>query len=121
MNYTIPTTQIVNLTRTVNKWILSNCGGIVYGNSRVGKTRTVHYITKSLRESCKFLLPVYERIIFSEKRNHRTNLKNGSGACAPEPLCLQSEPLTFQGFFLYTNLEDFFDTHLALYENELIL
>lgn len=60
MNYTIPTTQIVDLTNTINKWIsLNNCGGIVYGNSRVGKTRAIHYITKNLREVYGSLLPVY--------------------------------------------------------------
>ena len=58
--FTIPTRQILNLKDNIEEWISMNaCGGIVYGNSRSGKTRAIYYITEQLKKKYGADLPVY--------------------------------------------------------------
>lgn len=60
MNFTIPTTQIGSLFKTIKNWIsINNCGGIIYGNSRVGKTRAIHYLSRKLKVTYGSRLPIY--------------------------------------------------------------
>lgn len=60
IRYTIPTKSILDLQNKVEKWISANdCGAIIYGESRVGKTRAIRYISMRLREKYGLQLPIY--------------------------------------------------------------
>lgn len=60
IKYTVPTKSILNLQNKVEEWIsLNDCGAIIYGESRVGKTRAIRYITNHLKEKYRSQLPVY--------------------------------------------------------------
>lgn len=52
IQYTIPTKSILDLQYKVEEWIsMNDCGAIIYGESRVGKTRAIRYISLHLKES----------------------------------------------------------------------
>lgn len=60
IQYTIPTKQIMDLQTNVNEWMSMNeCGAIIYGKSRSGKSRSIHYITTKIKEKYGESLPVY--------------------------------------------------------------
>lgn len=60
IKYTIPTKSILDLQDKVEDWIAMNdCGAIIYGESRVGKTRAIRYISTHLKEKYSTQLPVY--------------------------------------------------------------
>lgn len=60
IKYTIPTKSILDLKVKVEEWIAMNdCGAIIYGESRVGKTRAIRYISTHLREKYGTQLPIY--------------------------------------------------------------
>lgn len=77
INYTIPTKQILDLKKTVEEWVSrSNCGAIIYGRPRIGKTRAIKYISDNLRKKFGEQLPIYvlnatshavtEKVFYSE-------------------------------------------------------
>lgn len=48
IQYTIPTKSILDLQYKVEEWIsMNDCGAIIYGESRVGKTEsdTIYFLT----------------------------------------------------------------------------
>ena len=58
--FTVPTGPILELQDKIQIWSSMNaCGAIVYGKSRSGKTRSIYYITKKLKEIYGVQLPVY--------------------------------------------------------------
>ena len=60
IDFTIPTVAILDLAAAVDTWIIDgDCGAIVYGRPRVGKTRAIHYISKELKKKYGKDLPVY--------------------------------------------------------------
>ena len=60
INYTIPTKQILDLKKSVEEWVSrSNCGAIIYGRPRIGKTRAIKYISDNLRKKYGEELPIY--------------------------------------------------------------
>jgi len=60
IDFTIPTIAILDLAVAVDSWIIDgDCGAIVYGRPRVGKTRAIHYISKELKKKYGKHLPVY--------------------------------------------------------------
>jgi len=60
IDFTIPTIAILDLAAAVDSWISDgDCGAIVYGRPRVGKTRAIHYISKELKKKYGKDLPVY--------------------------------------------------------------
>lgn len=60
MQYTIPTKSILELQSKVENWVSMNeCGAIIYGESRVGKTRAIRYISTHLQEKYSLQLPIY--------------------------------------------------------------
>lgn len=60
MKYTIPTKSILDLQNKVEEWIsMNDCGAIIYGESRSGKTRAIRYISMHLKEKYSSQLPVY--------------------------------------------------------------
>ncbi|EPR10216.1 ATP-binding protein [Ruminiclostridium papyrosolvens] len=60
INYTIPTKQILDLKKVVEEWVSrSNCGAIIYGRPRIGKTRAIKYISDNLRKKFGEELPIY--------------------------------------------------------------
>ena len=60
IQYTIPTKSILDLQCKVEEWIsMNDCGAIIYGESRVGKTRAIRYISTHLREKYSLQLPIY--------------------------------------------------------------
>ena len=60
INYTIPTKQILDLKRNVEDWMSrSNCGAIIYGRPRIGKSRAIKYISDNLRKKFGEQLPIY--------------------------------------------------------------
>ena len=60
INFTIPTIAILDLAVAVDSWIIDGeCGAIIYGRPRVGKTRAIHYISKELKKKYGKDLPVY--------------------------------------------------------------
>ena len=60
IDFTIPTIAILDLAAAVDTWIIDgDCGAIVYGRPRVGKTRAIHYISKELKKKYGKDLPVY--------------------------------------------------------------
>lgn len=60
IHYTIPTKSILDLQVKVEEWIsMNDCGAIVYGESRAGKTRAIRYISDHLKEKYSTQLPVY--------------------------------------------------------------
>lgn len=60
MQYTIPTKSILELQNKVEDWVSMNeCGAIIYGESRVGKTRAIRYISTHLQEKYSLQLPIY--------------------------------------------------------------
>ena len=60
IDFTIPTIAILSLADAVDAWIIGgDCGAIVYGRPRVGKTRAIHYISKGLKKKYGKDLPVY--------------------------------------------------------------
>lgn len=60
LKYTIPTKPILELQEKVEYWIsMNDCGAIIYGESRVGKTRAIRYISMHLKEKYSTQLPVY--------------------------------------------------------------
>ena len=60
LNYIIPTIQILSLMKEVKKWLsMNDCGAIIYGRSRVGKTRAITYISEELRDNFGMELPIY--------------------------------------------------------------
>ncbi len=64
--FTIPTRQILNLKDNIEEWISMNaCGGIVYGNSRSGKTRAIYYITEQLKKKgLMYISLMYKKHLF---------------------------------------------------------
>lgn len=60
IQYTIPTKSILDLQSKVEEWIsMNDCGAIIYGESRVGKTRAIRYISMHLKEKYSLQLPIY--------------------------------------------------------------
>ncbi len=60
IQYTIPTKSILDLQSKVEEWIsMNDCGAIIYGESRVGKTRAIRYISLHLKEKYSLQLPIY--------------------------------------------------------------
>jgi len=60
IDFTIPTLAILDLAAAVDTWIIDgDCGAIIYGRPRVGKTRAIHYISKELKKKYGKNLPVY--------------------------------------------------------------
>lgn len=60
INYTIPTKSILDLQNKVEEWIAMNdCGAIIYGESRAGKTRAILYISSHLKDKYGSQLPIY--------------------------------------------------------------
>jgi len=60
IDFTIPTIAILDLAAAVDTWINGgDCGAIVYGRPRVGKTRAIHYISGELKRKYGKNLPVY--------------------------------------------------------------
>lgn len=60
MEFTIPTKSILDLQSKVIEWIsMNDCGAIIYGESRVGKTRAIRYLASHLKEKYGSQLPVY--------------------------------------------------------------
>ena len=60
IQYTIPTKSILELQRKVEEWVSMNeCGAIIYGESRVGKTRAIRYISTHLQDKYSLQLPIY--------------------------------------------------------------
>lgn len=60
IEYTIPTKSILDLQNKVEEWIAMNdCGAIVYGESRAGKTRAIRYISLHLKSKYGSQLPIY--------------------------------------------------------------
>lgn len=60
IKYTIPTKSILDLQAKVEQWISTNeCGAIIYGESRVGKTRAIRYISTHLKNKYGSQLPIY--------------------------------------------------------------
>lgn len=60
VHFTLPTIAILDLSKQVNAWITDGeCGAIIYGRPRVGKTRAIMYITKELKKKYGATLPVY--------------------------------------------------------------
>lgn len=60
IQYTIPTKSILDLKNKVEEWIsMNDCGAIIYGESRVGKTRAIRYISMHLKKTYSSQLPVY--------------------------------------------------------------
>jgi len=60
IDFTVPTIAILDLAKAVDSWIIGgDCGAIVYGRPRVGKTRAIHYISKDLKRKYGKDLPVY--------------------------------------------------------------
>ena len=60
LKYIIPTIQILSLMKEVEKWLsMNDCGAIIYGRSRVGKTRAITYISEELRNNFGAELPIY--------------------------------------------------------------
>ena len=60
IDFTIPTIAILNLANLVNTWITDgDCGAIIYGRPRIGKTRAILYISKELKMRYGKELPVY--------------------------------------------------------------
>lgn len=58
--FNIPTKEILNLQQEVLKWLDNNAlGAIIYGRPRIGKTRAIQYITKSLRAKYGNSLPIF--------------------------------------------------------------
>lgn len=58
--YIIPTKSILDLQQKVEEWISMNeCGAIIYGESRVGKTKAIQYISMNLKEKYGKELPIY--------------------------------------------------------------
>ena len=46
IKYTIPTKSIMDLQHKVEEWIsMNDCGAIIYGESRTGKTRAIRYLS----------------------------------------------------------------------------
>jgi len=77
IDFTVPTIAILDLAKAVDSWIVGgDCGAIVYGRPRVGKTRAIRYISKDLKKKYGKDLPVYvlnmtdhkpsERYLYSE-------------------------------------------------------
>lgn len=60
IQYTIPTKCILDLQSKVEEWIsMNDCGAIIYGESRVGKTRAIRYISMHLKDKYSLQLPIY--------------------------------------------------------------
>lgn len=60
IQYTIPTKSILDLQNKVEEWIsMNDCGAIIFGESRTGKTRAIRYISMHLKEKYSSQLPVY--------------------------------------------------------------
>lgn len=60
IKYTIPTKSILDLQTKVEQWLSTNeCGAIIYGESRVGKTRAIRYISTHLKNTYGSQLPIY--------------------------------------------------------------
>ena len=60
IQYTVPTKSILELQSRVEEWIsMNDCGAIIYGESRAGKTRAIRYISSHLKEKYSFQLPIY--------------------------------------------------------------
>lgn len=60
IDFTIPTIAILDLAKVVDTWITDgDCGAIIYGRPRIGKTRAIHYISKELKKKYGKDLPVY--------------------------------------------------------------
>lgn len=60
IKYTIPTKSILDLQAKVEEWIsMNDCGAIIYGESRSGKTRAIRYISTHLKEKYGSQLPIY--------------------------------------------------------------
>lgn len=60
IDFTVPTKSILDLQDRVEDWIsMNDCGAIIYGESRVGKTRAIQYISNHLREQYGSQLPIY--------------------------------------------------------------
>lgn len=58
--YNIPTKSIMDLLARVENWIAMNdCGAIIHGEARVGKTRAILYITDQIKRKYSSQLPVY--------------------------------------------------------------
>ena len=78
IHYTIPTVQILSLKKTVEEWIsMNDYGAIIYGKSRSGKTRAIHYISEQLRKKYGTQLPIYTYCATDHKptdRNFYSNL-----------------------------------------------
>ena len=60
IHYTVPTKAIMDLKTRVEEWIsMNDCGAIIYGEARVGKTRAIHYLSEHLRDKYGTELPIY--------------------------------------------------------------
>ncbi|MDF2609192.1 MAG: hypothetical protein K0R92_666 [Lachnospiraceae bacterium] len=60
IDFTIPTIAILDLAKIVDTWITDgDCGAIIFGRPRIGKTRAIHYISKELKKKYGKDLPVY--------------------------------------------------------------
>lgn len=59
-DYTIPTKSILDLQNKVEEWIsMNDCGAIIYGEARAGKTRAIIYISMHLKKKYGSQLPMY--------------------------------------------------------------
>ncbi len=60
LDYTIPTISILNLKKEIESRMSANdCGCIIYGKSRAGKSRAIHYISEHLKAKYGTELPIY--------------------------------------------------------------
>lgn len=60
IHFTIPTRAIMELMSAVGTWMSNcDCGSIIYGRPRVGKTRAIIYITNELKKIYGNELPIY--------------------------------------------------------------
>lgn len=60
IHFTLPTIAILDLSKQVNTWITEGeCGAIIYGRPRIGKTRAIMYISRELKKKYGTALPVY--------------------------------------------------------------
>ncbi len=60
IDFTIPTVAILDLAKQVNTWVTDGeCGAIIYGRPRIGKTRAILYITNELKKKYGKSLPIY--------------------------------------------------------------
>lgn len=58
-NFMIATKSIFDLYEKIDNWILTgDCGAMIYGRTRIGKTSAIHYISHKLKEQYGDSFPV---------------------------------------------------------------